>query len=320
MVAVVLASRWSARRREMACRWRVAASVGCRRRSRWPSVPRSSASLQLSPGSEVALDAPQRGRAALKLLGWIGTTGWPAASSRSTTIPLVASMATGRCSGRPWPASRLMAWWMPASLWASDQRSTSWPVSSITVTSCRWLAQSHPTCRSPPPRIGHPWFTARCRGPVAACSLFGPRSGISLKAVTGPRPVGGGGPRAGCQAARGIGRPPTVTEKCGPRSYWPLPGWWTSERSRSASNDRTSQAIHRYDLGRRSTRGQGSNPHRTAAVGRPGPAGEEVYGRPKMSMMAEAKLGMATRATRARTTRPAVTERRSRQAAATAGI
>lgn len=38
LVAVVLASRWSARGREMACRWRVAASVGCRRRSRWPSV------------------------------------------------------------------------------------------------------------------------------------------------------------------------------------------------------------------------------------------------------------------------------------------
>ena len=27
----------------------------------------------------------------------------------------------------------------------------------------------------------------------------------------GPRPVGGGGPRAGCHPARGIGRPPTVT-------------------------------------------------------------------------------------------------------------
>jgi len=109
----------------------------------------------------------------------------------------------------------VMAWSMPASLWASVQRSTSWPVSSITVTSCRWLAQSHPTCMSPPPLVGHPWFTARCRGPVAACSLFGPRSGISLKAVTGPRPVGGGGTPAGCQAARGIGRPPTVTEQCG---------------------------------------------------------------------------------------------------------
>ena len=107
MVAVVLASRWSVRRREMACRFRVAASVGCRRPSRWLSVRRSSASLKLSPGLEVALDAPQRGRAALKLLGRVGTTGCPAASSRSTTIPLVASMATGRCSAyRPFVMKR----------------------------------------------------------------------------------------------------------------------------------------------------------------------------------------------------------------------
>src|SRR4029453_7675501 len=50
---------------------------------------------------------------------------------------------------------------------------------------------------------------------------------------------------------------------------------------------------------------------------RPGRA--SPYGRPKMSVMARAKLGKAAKATRDRITRPAVTRRRSRQTPATAG-
>jgi hypothetical protein len=177
----------------------------------------------------LALDAPQRGRAALKLLGGSGP--------RGTRRPGV---------GRP--RSR---WWLDghrkvvgsavagqsghgladAGL-AVGQRPTIHQLAGVVdhgdVVSLAGPVPSDVHVASSP--VGQPWFTARCRGPVAACSLFGPRSGMSLQAVTGPRPVGGGGTRAGCQAARGIGRPPTVTEKCGPRSHWPLAGWWTSER------------------------------------------------------------------------------------------
>jgi len=230
LVAVVLASRWAARRREMACRWRVAASVGCRRRSRWLSVRRSSASLKLSPGSEVALDAPQRGRAALQLLGRGRDHGVPGGQQSVDHDPaggldghrqLLGSAVAGQ-SGHGLVDAGLGVGQRPAIYQLAGV------VDHGDVVSLAGPVPSHVHAASSPG--WQPWFTARCRGPVAACSLFGPRSGSSLKAVMGPRPVGGGGTRAGCHPARGIGRPPTVTEKCGPRSHWPLAGWWTSER------------------------------------------------------------------------------------------
>jgi hypothetical protein len=183
LVAAVLAARWSSRSRARACRWRVAASKGRSRCSRWPSVRSRSASFQLSPGSDLARAAPQRARVALKALGCTGTTGWPAASSRSTTTPLVVSIATGSACGRPWRASRPSAWSKPTSSWPNDQRSTTWPALSITVMSWVSLAQSQPTCMRHPPSSDGVRLTGRCRGPVAACSLFGPRWGVSLKAV-----------------------------------------------------------------------------------------------------------------------------------------
>jgi hypothetical protein len=60
-----------------------------------------------------------------------------------------------------------------------------------------------------------------------------------------------------------------------------------------------------------------SLPTRSAQVS--GLRAEEAYGRPKMSMTAKAKPGKAAKATKARTTRPAITARRSRQAAARPG-
>jgi hypothetical protein len=56
--------------------------------------------------SDLAPAAPQRGRAAWNAVAWTGTTGWPAASSRSTTSPLDCSIATaaGR-AGRGGPAA-----------------------------------------------------------------------------------------------------------------------------------------------------------------------------------------------------------------------
>ena len=41
------------------------------------------------------------------------------------------------------------------------------------------LAQSHPMCMMSTLLFDGWWFTRRSRGPVAACSLFGPRSGMS---------------------------------------------------------------------------------------------------------------------------------------------
>jgi hypothetical protein len=64
MLAAVLALMWSSRRRTRACSWRVTPSTGSRQRNRWPSVRRSSASLSLSPGSDLAPAAPHRGRVA----------------------------------------------------------------------------------------------------------------------------------------------------------------------------------------------------------------------------------------------------------------
>src|SRR5919108_4803690 len=99
----------------------------------------------------------------------------------------------------------------------------------MTVTSWVSLAQSQPTCMGQPPWCGPVCLTGRRRGPVAACSLFGPRPGIFLKAVTGPRPIGGGGTHAGHHLARRRGRPPTGPGQDDPLSHRSLPGWCTSE-------------------------------------------------------------------------------------------
>ncbi len=86
------------------------------------------------------------------------------------------------------------------------------------------------------------WFTRRCRGPGAARSLFGPRSGMFPRAVSGPRRVGGGGTHRGCRAARAHGHPPAVTEEQDPllrdglSEWWmPLRGWCTNERAKGRS-------------------------------------------------------------------------------------
>src|SRR5512132_3824467 len=78
MVAVVLASRWSVRRREMACRWRVAASGGWE--AARPVAVGAQVRGQLGAGAGVGggRGRPRRGRAAWKLWGGVGTTGWPA--------------------------------------------------------------------------------------------------------------------------------------------------------------------------------------------------------------------------------------------------
>src|SRR5215217_665771 len=106
----------------------------------------------------------------------MGMTGWPAASSRSTTRPLGRSIATGNCSGRPWRTRRAMVASRPSSVCSGAHRSTILPASSITVTSCVVLAQSHPT------NIGGSSTRWRARSlgveaRAAGVSLFGPCCG-----------------------------------------------------------------------------------------------------------------------------------------------
>ena len=227
----------------MACRWRVAASVG------WLAAQPVAVGAQVLGQLEAVarvgggLGRAQRGRAALQLLGLGRDHGVPGGEQSVDHDPAggldghrqVLGSAVAGQSGHSLVDAGLVVGQRPVIHQLAgvvdhgDVVSLAGPVpSDVHVASSQ---------------IGQPWFTARCRGPVAACSLFGPWSGISLKAVTGPRPVGGGGPRAGCHPARGIGRPPTVTEKCGPRSHWPLPRWWTSERYPADRHGRLKEVV-----------------------------------------------------------------------------
>jgi len=192
----------------MACRWRVAASVG------WLAAQPVAVGAQVLGQLEAVarvgggLGRAQRGRAALQLLGRGRDHGVPGGEQSVDHDPAggldghrqVLGSAVAGQSGHSLVDAGLVVGQRPVIHQLAgvvdhgDVVSLAGPVpSDVHVASSR---------------IGQPWFTARCRGPVAACSLFGPWSGISLKAVTGPRPVGGGGPRAGCHPARGIGRPP----------------------------------------------------------------------------------------------------------------
>ena len=95
--------------------------------------------LEAVTGSDLALDAPQRGRAALKLLGG-SDHGVPGGQESVDHDPaggldghrkVLGSAVAGQSGHGPVDAG---------SVGASVQRSTRRPVSSITVTSCRWLA------------------------------------------------------------------------------------------------------------------------------------------------------------------------------------
>jgi hypothetical protein len=153
--------------------------------------------------------APQRGRAAWKALAWMGTTGWPAASSRSTTRPPDCSIATGSSSGRPQRPSRTTASPSPVSVWGGVQWSTTRPVSSITVTSWVALAQSQPTTSR---RSYSLWSWCSSDGPslVAGALLTAlkgqlPEAGLWLGAARG------GTTQTGHRVARHRGRPLTRT-------------------------------------------------------------------------------------------------------------
>jgi hypothetical protein len=136
----------------------------------------------LGPGGAPA------GRAAWKAVAWTGTTGWPAASSRSTTRPLDCSIATGSSSGRPERPSRTSASDNPASVGGGVQWSTTVPASSITVTSWAVLAQSHPTSiNGAPLRSGR---VARGSSPHRRCLIDGPLRGNFLKPVWARRSQG----------------------------------------------------------------------------------------------------------------------------------
>ena len=89
------------------------------------------------------------------------------------------------------------------------------PASSITVTSCVVLAQSHPTNMAAPRLDGVParWVT-RPVLPVSHCSALA--AGVSLKPVCGSRSAGGGRTETGRLAARQRGHPRTPTEEHDP--------------------------------------------------------------------------------------------------------
>jgi hypothetical protein len=123
-------------------------------------------------------------------VGCTGTTGWPAASSQSTTSPADRSMITGRWAGWPWRASRANVSASACSVCRNAQRSTTLPWSSRTVTSWLVLAQSHPT-NFTLASSEEPIVDSTVSRPAAGVSLFGPRSGISLTPVTGPRRASG---------------------------------------------------------------------------------------------------------------------------------
>jgi hypothetical protein len=191
-------------------RWRVAASVGCRRRSRWPSVRRSSASLKLSPGRRWPWTLPSGvGRRGSR---WGGSGPWVPGGEQSVDHDPAAGLdGHWQVLGSAVAGQAGQAWWRPASLWASVQRSTSWPVSSITVRSGRWLARSHPRCRSPAPG----WAT------VVHCSVSRPRRRLlTVRPSVGHVPEGGHGASArrrrrySCRLSSSsrYGPPPTVTE------------------------------------------------------------------------------------------------------------
>lgn len=98
-------------------------------------------------------------------------------------------------------------------------------------------AQSQPTYMLFVSSLVVVWLTRRGRGPGAARSLFGPRSGVFPRAVSGPRRVGGGGTHPGCRAARVLDHPPRATEeqdrllRDSHAQWWmPLRGWCASER------------------------------------------------------------------------------------------
>src|SRR5215213_5859512 len=61
--------------------------------------------------------------------------------------------------------------------------------------------------------LWEPVVDSQVSRPAAGVSLFGPRSGMSLTPVTGPRRVRGGRTKTGRHAARQRGRPLTLTEK-----------------------------------------------------------------------------------------------------------
>src|SRR6266581_775321 len=93
-------------------------------------------------------------------------------------------------------------------------------------------ARSHRGSRSPSPipraRPGLPshaglWFTRPCRGPFAGSSLFGPRSGMSLTPVAGPRRVRGGGTKTGRRSGSAPWPSPDAHRGARPPSWRPPP-------------------------------------------------------------------------------------------------
>jgi hypothetical protein len=103
-------------------------------------------------------------------------------------------------------------------------------------------------------------------GRWAGCSLRGAQGCVSLVPVAAPRPVESRRSRAGPQETSGIGGLPTCTGGSTGSLIRPLLNLWdlregsTNERSTSANQHRGSEALHRLDLGRRSSPALGSNP------------------------------------------------------------